>query len=85
MQRTQSPLLVRLGRLNPTAVFLATLVLVLVGLFAPGVVGGALLLALAAGLVALTVTTWPVQPSAGRAVRLLMLTLLVTVALVKIL
>ncbi|MEV4625274.1 DUF6703 family protein [Micromonospora sp. NPDC049523] len=85
MQRTQSVLLARLARANPTAVFLATVAVVLVGLFAPGIVGGAVLLALAAGLVALLRITWPVQPPATRTIRLLMLTLLVAVALVKIL
>ncbi|MGC4808528.1 DUF6703 family protein [Micromonospora sp. DT233] len=85
MQRTQHPLLGRLARANPTTVFLATLVLVLVGLFAPGVVGAALLLALAAAGVALLLTTWPVQAPAGRAIRLVMLTLLLTAALAKLL
>jgi hypothetical protein len=78
-------LLHRLARLNLTAVFVATVVFVLVGLLAPGIVGGALLLALAAALGALTATTWPVQAPRTRAVRLLMLTLLVAIALVKIL
>lgn len=81
----QSALLARLARVNPTAVFLATLVLVLAALFAPGIIGGALLLALAAGLAALLVTTWPVQRPATRMMRLVMLTLLVAAALVKIL
>ncbi|MFI7433888.1 DUF6703 family protein [Micromonospora haikouensis] len=85
MQRTQRPLPLRLARANPTTVFLATLVLVLVGLFAPGVLGGALLLVLAATLVALLVTTWPVQSPATRVIRLVMLTLLVAVALAKLL
>ncbi|GAA2706912.1 hypothetical protein ACFY2R_22360 [Micromonospora olivasterospora] len=85
MQRTQSPLLGRLARANPTAVFLVTLVLVLVALFTPGVVGGALLLVLAAALVVLLATTWPVQAPATRLIRLVMLTLLVTVALAKLL
>ncbi|MEU5941556.1 DUF6703 family protein [Micromonospora sp. NPDC047548] len=85
MQRTQSPLLVRLARANPTSVFLATLVLVLAALFAPGPVGGVLLLALAAGLSWLLVTTWPVQAPQTRMIRLLMLTLLVAVALAKLL
>ncbi|GAB3158774.1 hypothetical protein GCM10027290_62540 [Micromonospora sonneratiae] len=84
MQRTQSTMLARLARVNPTAVFLATLAFVLVALFAPGIVGGAMLLALALGLVALLVRTWPVQPPATRVVRLLMLVLLITAALVKI-
>ncbi|MFD0785271.1 DUF6703 family protein [Micromonospora azadirachtae] len=85
MQRTQSPVLGRLARVNPTAVFLITLALVLVALFAPGVIGGVLLLALAAVLVTLLATTWPVQAPQTRLVRLLMLTLLVAVALVKLL
>ncbi|MEV6370539.1 hypothetical protein D7147_17060 [Micromonospora musae] len=85
MQRTQSPLLGRLARVNPTAVFLITLALVLVALFAPGPVGGVLLLALAGGLVALLAKTWPVQAPQTRLIRLLMLTLLVAVALVKLL
>jgi hypothetical protein len=85
MQRTQSPLLARLARANPTAAFLLTLVLVLVALFTPGVIGGVLLLALAAALVALLRTTWPVQPPATRVIRLVMLTLLVAVALAKLL
>jgi hypothetical protein len=85
MQRTQRPLLARLAGTNPTAVFLATLFLVLVGLLTPGVVGGLVLLALAAALVALLATTWPVQRPAARVIRLLMLTLLVTVALAKLL
>jgi hypothetical protein len=85
MQRTQRPLPARLARANPTTVFLVALVLVLVGLFAPGPFGGVLLLALAAGLVALLLTTWPVQAPAGRVIRLVMLTLLIAVALAKLL
>ena len=85
MQRTQSPVLGRLAGVNPTAVFLITLALVLVALFAPGVIGGVLLLALAAILVTLLATTWHVQAPQTRLVRLLMLTLLVAVALVKLL
>lgn len=85
MQPTQSPLLARLARVNPTTVFLAALVLVLVALFAPGAVGGVLLLALAAGLVWLMSVTWAVQAPATRVIRLVVLTLLLTVALAKLL
>jgi hypothetical protein len=85
MQRTQSPLPTRLSRVNPTGVFLAALALVLVGLLTPGVVGGVLLLLLAAALVALLRLTWPVQTPTTRLIRLLMLTLLVAVALAKLL
>ncbi|MBU8856494.1 MULTISPECIES: DUF6703 family protein [unclassified Micromonospora] len=84
MQRTQSPGLARLARLNPTAVFLAALALVLVGLFAPGPAGGVLLLVLAGGLVWLMSVTWPVQAPATRMLRLVMLTLLIAVALTKL-
>ncbi|MBE1492813.1 hypothetical protein H4W31_008451 [Plantactinospora soyae] len=85
MQRTQSVLLVRLARANPTSVFLGVLVLVLVALFAPGIIGGALLLALAVGLAALLMTTWPVQTPATRTIRLVVLALLSIAALTKIL
>ncbi|MFC7545353.1 DUF6703 family protein [Plantactinospora sp. GCM10030261] len=84
MQRTQPPMLARLARLNPTSVFLATLLLILIGLFAPGAIGGVVLLALAGGLAALLVTTWPVQRPATRVLRLVVLTLLLTAALLKI-
>jgi hypothetical protein len=85
MQRTQPTVLVRLARVNPLAAFLATVVLVLAALFAPGIIGGALLLALALGLAALLVTTWPVQQPATRLIRALILTGLISVALAKIL
>ncbi|MFR9778918.1 DUF6703 family protein [Micromonospora sp. MS34] len=85
MQRTQSPLLARLAGLNPTTVFLATLVLVLVALFAPGPAGGVLLLLLAGLLVWLMTVTWAVQRPATRVLRLVMLTLLIAVALAKLL
>jgi hypothetical protein len=77
--------LARLARLNVTAVFLAALVFVLVALFAPGAVGGVLLLALAVGLATLMARTWPVQLPRTRAVRLAVLALLVVVGLVKLL
>jgi len=75
----------RLARLNVTGVFLAALAFVLVALLAPGIIGGALLLALAAALAALMAMTWPVTAPRTRTIRLIMLTLLVAVALVKIL
>ena len=85
MQRTQSRMAARLARANPTTVFLVTLVLVLVAFFTPGVVGGLLTLGLAAGVAALLVTTWAVQTPQTRAIRLLVLALLVTAGLVKLL
>lgn len=85
MQRTQHRLASRLARANPTAVFLVTLVVVLVALFTPGVIGGLLTLALAAVVAALVVTTGASQPTRLRVVRLLVLTLLITAGLVKLL
>lgn len=85
MQPTQSPLLARLARVNPTTVFLAALVLVLVALFTPGAVGGVLLLLLAGLLVWLMTVTWAVQRPATRVLRLVLLTLLISVALAKLL
>ena len=65
--------------------FLLALAVLLAGLFAPGIVGGALLVALGAGLAALTFTTWPVQSPATRVLRLSLLTVLFAVAVAKVL
>lgn len=75
----------RLARINPTAAFLGALVVVLVGLFAPGVIGGAVLLALAAGLIYLMSRTWPVTAPRTRSIRVIMLGLLLLAAVFKIL
>lgn len=77
--------LARLARLNGTGVFLGTFAYLLVALFAPGIVGGALLLLLVAALAALTARTWPVQLPRTRVLRVTVLTFLVVVALIKIL
>lgn len=84
-RRPGGGLLQRLARLNLTVVFLATIAYLLVALLAPGIVGGALLLLLAAVLIALMAMTWPVTVPRTRAFRLVVLTLLVSVALFKIL
>jgi hypothetical protein len=83
---TPSPsenLLRRLAGVNPTAAFIAALVVFLAGLFLPGIVGAALLVALGAGLAALTFTTWPVQTPALRTVRVILLALLFAAAVAK--
>ena len=85
MQRSQPGLPARLARVSPTSAFLVALVVVLVGLFLPGVIGALVLLVLAAGLSTLLARTWPVQSPPTRAIRLVMLALLVAVALFKIL
>ncbi|MEE6258695.1 hypothetical protein [Plantactinospora sonchi] len=84
MQRTQRVLVTRLARVSPTTVFLVALTLVLVAFFAPGIVGGLLLLALAGLLGVLLVTSWPVQTPGTRTIRLVLLTLLIAFALMKI-
>ncbi|MDY7084223.1 MAG: DUF6703 family protein [Actinomycetota bacterium] len=76
-------LLRRLSRVNPTAAFVLALAVMLGGLFLPGIVGAALLFVLAAGLAALTFTTWPVQSGSTRALRLLILALLLAVVVAK--
>ncbi len=85
MQRTQSGIAGRLARANPTTVFLVTLALALVAFFTPGVLGGLLTLLLAGAVAAVLMTTWRVQTPPTRAIRLLVLTLLVTAGLIKLL
>jgi hypothetical protein len=75
----------RLARINPTTAFLGALVVVLIGLFAPGVFGGVVLLALAGGLIYLMRRTWPVATRQTRTIRVVMLGLLLLAALFKIL
>lgn len=76
-------LLRRLARVNPTRAFLGALVLMLAGLFLPGIVGAAVLFLLGVALVALTVTTWPVQPPPTRMIRITLLTVLFAVVIFK--
>ena len=83
MTRPRNTLLARLTRINPTAAFVAALVLVLAGLLLPGIVGAALLFLLGAALAALTFTTWPVQSPSTRAVRTLLLALLLAAVVSK--
>jgi hypothetical protein len=73
----------RLARVNPTTAFIVALLIMLGGLFLPGIVGAALLFVLGAGLAALTFATWPVQTRATRAVRVLLLVLLFAAVVAK--
>ena len=73
----------RLARVNPTTAFAVTLVVMLGGLFLPGIVGAALLFLLGAGVAALTFTTWPVQSPSTRVVRVTLLGLLLLVVVAK--
>jgi hypothetical protein len=73
--------LARLGRLNPTTVVVAAVLLFLLVLFLPGPVGGVLILAIAGGLAALLARTWPVLPRQQRVLRVVVIALLLAVAL----
>jgi hypothetical protein len=75
--------LVRLARLNKTLVFLVGAALVFAGLWLPGIVGAAILLLLAAGLGWVLAHTWALTPPPLRAIRVLILALVVGVALYK--
>jgi hypothetical protein len=77
-------LLHRLARVRPTVAFLVALALLLGGFFLPGIIGAALLFLLGAGLTALTFTTWPVQNTSTRVVRVVLLTLLFAVLIAKL-
>jgi hypothetical protein len=81
--RNYSGLVARLNRLNPTAVFLAVLALMLLALFVPGWPGAVLALALAA-LAVLLMTARREAPAARRVLPLLVAALLVAVAIGKI-
>jgi hypothetical protein len=82
--RATPDLLARLNRLNLTSVFLGTAMLVLAGLILPGVVGGVLLLLLAAALATFIALTWQGQLARVRVIRVVMLTLLIMLIAVKL-
>ena len=82
--RGTEALLARLSRVNLTSVFLAATAVVLAGLLLPGAVGGVLLLLVAGALVALLSLTWPHTPPKLLVVRAVILTGLVTFAVLKL-
>jgi hypothetical protein len=73
----------RLSRIPPSRAFLATLVLMLLGLFLPGIVGAAVLSLVGGALIFLTATTWAVQPARTRAVRIILLGVLILLIVSK--
>ena len=77
-------LLRRVARINPTTAFFVALVVMVGGLFLPGIVGAALLFVLLAGLAALTFTTWPVQTVSSRTARAILLAALIAVIVIKV-
>jgi hypothetical protein len=74
----------RLARVNRTVLFLVAAAYVFAALIIPGVVGAAMLLALAAALGWLLVRTWPVHTGVTRAVRVLILALMIVIAVIKL-
>ena len=70
-----------LAKVPPAAVFGLVLVLFVVGVIARGPIGGGLLTALALLLVGLLVATWKVLSAADRAIRLVVIAVLVAVAI----
>lgn len=77
-------LLARLGRLDPTVVVIGAVALFLAVLLLPAVLGALLIVAIAAGLVALLTRTWPVLPPQQRVLRLVVIGLLIAVAISKL-
>lgn len=84
MVRRAQVLLAWLAALPRTGVFLFALAVVLVGLFAPGLVGAIVLLLIAAGMGAVLRVTWPRLLAARRAMQLLLIAVLVVIAVVKL-
>jgi energy-coupling factor transporter transmembrane protein EcfT len=74
----------RLSRLNPVVVLLGTMALFLAVLFAPDWLGAILILLIAGGLVALLRLTWPVLAPRARAMRVLVIVLLLAIAGLKL-
>ncbi|MGI5236772.1 hypothetical protein [Dactylosporangium sp. CA-139066] len=75
--------LIRLARLNRTAVFLLGAAVVFAGFWLPGIVGAAVLVVLAAALGWVLSRTWGITPTPLRTVRVVILLLLLGVALFK--
>jgi membrane protein DedA with SNARE-associated domain len=74
----------RLTKGGRTGVFLGALVPVLLAFFLPGWVGAILLFAIVAALGWLLAQTWPVTPQQTRAMRLIVLLVLVGAAIYKV-
>lgn len=74
----------RILRLPRTGLFLGALVVALLGLFIPGPVGAALLLAIVAGMAWLLTKTWYVQPLPARLLRVAVLALFVGLTIAKL-
>ena len=74
----------RLARVNRTVLFLIAAAYVVAALIIPGILGAAMLLALAAALGWPLARTWPVHTGLTRGVRVLILALMIVVAVAKL-
>jgi uncharacterized membrane protein len=74
----------RLARVNRTVLFLIAAAYVFAALIIPGVVGAAMLLALAAALGWLLVRAWPLHAGRTRGIRVLILALMIVIAVIKL-
>ncbi len=84
VERSTRPLLLRLHALPRPVVPLATVVLVAVGVLAPQAVGLLALAVVALFVVWISYLSWPVVTNAGRAVRVVMVGLVVALALTRL-
>jgi hypothetical protein len=75
----------RLARVRPLPAFFAALVLVVAGLFLPGIVGAFVLVVLVGAVGYVSALTWRVQPPGARVMRLGVLVLLAMIAVGKLL
>jgi hypothetical protein len=77
-------LVARLGRLNPTAILVATVAIVFGILLLPGPIGAVLLLGTAVALAALLTVTWRYHPIRARLFRLAVLAMLAILAIIRL-
>ncbi|HEX5016840.1 MAG TPA: DUF6703 family protein [Actinomycetes bacterium] len=84
LERFSGPLLLKLSRVPRWMLLVAVLALTVAGLLLENVLGGVLLLLLAAFLAWLAVLGWPSLAPVGRLLRLLVIGLVVYVAFTKL-
>lgn len=83
VERTTRPLLLRLHALPGPVVPLATVVLVAIGVLAPPAVGLVALAVVALFVCWISYLSWPVVTGSGRAVRVVMVALVLVLALTR--
>ena len=84
LQRASAPLLIQLSRVPKWALLIAVLALTIGGLLQENVIGGVLLLVLAAFAAWLAVLGWPRMSPVGRLLRLLVVGLVLYAAFTRL-